>query len=96
MTIREEIDGLDEARDRLVQGSDNDSDTVQDIIDIQHIAIGSRLGAITLRDVEEAHLGDSAFLNFRKRIIDSLTVIYVKESRVWVNVHLPEDHQVMF
>lgn len=93
MTIREEIDGLDEANDRA-RRTDNDSDTD---IDIQHISIGSRLGPMTLREIEDIHSGlDSAFLNFRKKIIDSLTVIYVKESRVWENVHLSEDHQVMF
>lgn len=89
--IREEIDGLDEANERP-RSPDNDSETD---IDIQHISIGSRLGPITLREIEELHSGDTAFLNFRKKIVDSLTVIYVKESHVWENVNLSDDHQVM-
>ena len=94
MMIREDINSLDDTCERA-HGHD-DAESATDV-NIQHISIGSHLGPITLQEVEEIHLGDSTFLNLRKKIINSLTVIYIKETNPWPskNVYLAPDHQVM-
>lgn len=93
MTIREEIDGLDEAERHAmarIEPDDSDSDS------INHISVGSPLDLVTLREIEASHSDDSAFSGFRKKIIDSLTVILSEEIGEFQNISMTKDHQVIF
>lgn len=102
MIIREEIDALDESRKATAASRNIDPEEDSDTLDIgdtveeiAHIIVGSPLKSVSVTDIEANHSNDTAFRDFRTKLVDSLEFIIGHETGVYRPVRIHRDHQVL-